>query len=122
VSHDVHHVTTFVFTSCPPSLSHISLVSFDKNKAKRGKFFSLVAQMTKRPVYVVSAVPVAQIVNRVLNRMKKKRKRKYGPNIGIVTGLRTRDRLRIHVGGVRVRVGISQPPENPYPWHGFIRV
>jgi hypothetical protein len=78
--------------------------------------------MTKRPVYVVSAVPVAQIVNRVLNRMKKKRKRKYGPNIGIVTGLQTCDRLQIHVGGVWVRVGISQPRENPYLWHGFIRV
>jgi hypothetical protein len=45
-----------------------------------------------------------------------------GLALGIVTGFQTRGGLRVRVGGVRVRVYRSQPQENPYPWHGFVRV
>src|SRR6266545_7562289 len=35
------------------------------------------------------------------------------PSLGNVTGFAT------GFSGVRVRVGNSVPPKNPYPWHGF---
>jgi hypothetical protein len=38
--------------------------------------------------------------------------------LGIVTGLQTRDGLRVRVARVRARVCKSQPWTNPYPWHG----
>jgi hypothetical protein len=40
--------------------------------------------------------------------------------LGIVMGFQTRGRLRVRVRGVRVYR--SQPRQNPYPWHGFVRV
>ena len=42
--------------------------------------------------------------------------------LGIVMGLPTRDGLQVRVGRVQVQVWNLQPWENPYLWHGFVRV